>query len=162
MLTRAQQLYLGAYYYRRWLIAGVAFLIGYWMLRPEPGAIILPQCEPDGALATISERVHGVAFWRVQLPYIRRQISTELNWDSYQQEARAKERAALDIANAGLEKMYVQHPELAPSPAQRRAEQLRALADAVEDAENSAIVSDYMRKQAAGAQACEAKILDMR
>lgn len=66
------------------------------------------------------------------------------------------------MANANLERTYEEHPELAPSVAQRRADKLREVAAAIEDAENSAVVSDYMKKEAAAAQACEDKILAMK
>ena len=144
-LTSAQKLYLSAYYYRQWLGAGV--VLGIWyILAPTPGEIILPQCEPDGVVAKISERAHGTTFWQTQLPYVQKQLSAALNWDSDQASANARDRTAQEMANAYLERTYVEHPELAPSIAQRRADQLRAAADAIEDAENSAIVSDYMRK----------------
>lgn len=160
-LTSAQKLYLSAYYYRQWLGAGV--VLGIWyILAPTPGEIILPQCEPDGTIARISERADGATFWRTQLPYVEKQLSAALNWDSDQASANARDRTAQEMANAYLERTYVEHPELAPSIAQRRADQLRAAADAIEDAENSAIVSDYMKKQAAAAQACKDKILAMK
>lgn len=73
-LTTVQKLYLFAYYFRRWLGAAVVLLGIWYILAPSPGEIILPQCEPDGVIANISQLAHGATFWRTQLPYVQKQL----------------------------------------------------------------------------------------
>ena len=57
-----------------------------------------------------------------------------------------------------MEQIYAKYPSLGPSPAQRRADKLRDIADAIEENESDRIVSDFFREEAIAARRCEAAI----
>lgn len=94
----------------------------------------------SGYINNLRQSAQGERFWRQQLGLVREEID-------YIEKApqRAREMEAL-MAQADRELMqfnqelYRDHPELRPSPAQLRAQQLRDAADRIEDLQFQAII----------------------
>ena len=147
---------------RRLLLILPVLAISWWVVQPSAGSISLSRCEPDGIFAKASAWVYGPAFWQAQMPYLHEFSARAQEWDKYVDKSKAQVRSVVDSAKARLDAMYEKYPQLAPSAATLHAEHLRATASAIEEAESDQLVSDHVHKQAALAQACEAKILAMR
>lgn len=94
---------------------------------------------PSDLLNKFRASVQGKRFWANQLKALDRELSFLLSepqrWAELDQLIRYTDRK--------LNKMHQEHPELMPSPAERRAEALRARADAIEGTEISARLEKY-------------------
>jgi hypothetical protein len=138
-----------------------------WLTWPRTGQLKLDSCSPNGALAEISAMTHGNGFWRVQLDDIEGQRNLAENWDRNQAAIAARlapifaqiDDALAKIASQMAE-IYKKYPDLAPNQAHQSAEQLRALADAIELADTERMVSEQMRKRLPVLRRCDAKIRD--
>jgi hypothetical protein len=132
-----------------------------WATWPSADGVNLATCEPNGILARLSAIIHQDRFWQAQLDDIRLRAARAENWDRNQEEARAKIDAVLEAARKRMEDVYEKHPSLAPSPEQRAADRLRAVADEIEHAEGAKIMSDFNMKQLAMLRLCEDAVAAM-
>jgi len=94
---------------------------------------------PSDLLNKFRASVQGKRFWANQLKALDREISFLLS----EPQIMAELNQIMRETDRKLNKMYQEHPELRPSLAERRAEALRARADAIEGAEISAFLEKF-------------------
>lgn len=119
--------------------AAVAFSaclgLAVWASYPPKELAIDNACMPDGFWTAVSEAAYGDKFWRRQI----QAVNHGLQWLEREPKviavANAKIDSQLQKSNAFLEEQYRRFPQLAPTPAQQYAFQLRELADKVENEE---------------------------
>lgn len=121
---------------RRFFIscAAIGILCGIvWITTDLPGQFDPVRCAPHGLLAELNARVRGDAFWQARLPFLkaeRDRIATSL--DRPRSSATAQANPALEQAQQLMQRIYTQHPELAPRPAAKAAAQFREAAIEIE------------------------------
>ena len=144
---------------RAWFILILGAGTGaWWLTSPGNGQVQIDTCTPQGALASLSEKLYGQRFWEAQLGELKRRAEFAEGWDALQAQNKAKEQELLNSVDASMESIYRQHPDLRPSAASKRAQALRDMADDVEEAEANAQISASFRKTAADARRCEKTI----
>lgn len=68
-----------------------------WLTWPSGGQLKLQTCQPGGALAQVSDWLHGNDFWKVQLADVQRRAAEAENWDERQAEIKRRLEVALRI-----------------------------------------------------------------
>lgn len=140
------------------ILAAIILAWGAWFTWPGGGQIEVEKCSPGGLLASLSERMHGARFWRAQLPSVDLQLQKAENWDEYEANAQAQAADGDRKAREFLDTFYLEHPQFAPTAAQRAAERLRDRADRIEESESQRILSDFMRRDGVMLAQCRAII----
>jgi hypothetical protein len=114
---------------QKFLIGGA--LLAVWFMWPGSHELTA-NCEPESIFSSMRAMLFGKVFWEQQLDAVRTKAKAADNWDTTMATVDSSLKESLDKSRAELERLYAQHPDLAPSPAERRAQQLRDLADAIE------------------------------
>jgi hypothetical protein len=124
---------------RNWLYIGAAVLVTWFAW---PGSNELNgSCEPESLFSRLRADLFGQYFWERQREDIQSRASSAENWDSDIAAANASNDAELENSKRLLEEFYARFPDMAPSPAARRAQELRDTADKIEKQEFARTIS---------------------
>lgn len=152
---------------------GLCLLIAVWLTWPTVGQVNANHCSPAGAIARVSELIHGRSFWIAQLQDISARRYQAENWDVLQAERDTRLNKIMRDADDAIQKsydsletLYQKYPQLAasesekltPSESQKAAQRLRQLAAQIEDAEMKRRLSDHKKVEAATLRNCESII----
>lgn len=140
------------------LVFAACLGIAVWASYPPKELAIDNACMPDGFWRAVSEAVYGDKFWRPQIHAVITDLKRLEREPRVIAAANAQIEAQLQKSNAFLEEQYRQHPQLAPSPAQQHASQLRAHADTIEAAELDATVNALRARRIDWLIRCGAKL----
>jgi len=102
----------------------------------SPGKIAIDDRGKIVGLANQArETLQGKGFWENQLLEINKKLAWELGEPKRNAELNREFKEMDQELDREMEQMYREYPEMRPSASERKAEALRARADAIEDAE---------------------------
>lgn len=141
------------------IVAGVGVAVfGWWATSPPTEIAFDDSCNPKGVQARISERLNTRTFWNNQLTAAEREVQNLQEEPAKQAQINKSTQDVQRIADAALEKFYMQHPELRPSAATQESQKLRDMADAIDAAQLDQQMEKYRLKRIAMLQRCEREI----
>lgn len=107
------------------------FLLYFFVSVPD-SVVLQSNGQLSGMGNEIRAFLQGKSFWQDQLSKLDQRVADLKEMPKRRDEV---ERELTKISKEADEKVYHENPELRPTPAQRRADALRARADAIEDTE---------------------------
>lgn len=124
-----------------------------YLFASSPGRVVVNADESiDGFVNTVRSKLQGERFWRQQLL----QAKLALEWKLSAPERQAKRNARIaefeERTNRRLEELYQRNSTLRPSPANQKAEALRAEADSIENDELEKQMEAYRLRRIAELQ----------
>jgi len=141
------------------LTIGVTALIA--LLWPPQRLSVTESCNPDGTVSRVKALVQGRRWWRYQLGFLDLEIQRCKDEPARHARIRADVEALKTQTRQTMEGLYKEHPELRPSPEQRAADELRAQADALEQAELEEFIEKARVKELEWLSACRPQIQAM-
>ena len=106
---------------------GLLAAVAVYATWPGADALDYSSCEPKGGLSQLSAKIYGRFFWEQALNRAR-ELADMKTTEAILADAERQEKQN----DRRLEEFYAKHPSIAPTPAERTAQNLRERADRIE------------------------------
>lgn len=102
----------------------------------SPGNVVVDaRGNINGSINRARESIQREAFWKDQLTKVNSELQWELGAPQRQMELDQEMNQMMRAIDQSMEEIYLDYPEMRPSPTQQQAESLRERADEIEQQE---------------------------